>query len=123
MAALSRSEDAAAAASTTAVDQRADIAQLAFQAEASRQDATLAAHKAIDAELVPGHSVIGGGATPQQTLPTWLIALRENAVAADSRLRRGTPPVIGRIQDDRLVLDLRTVFPDEEEDLARTIQG
>ncbi len=89
----------------------------------TRAEALLAAHKGLDAALVPGHSVIGGGATPQQTLPTWLIALRENAAAAERRLRQSVPPVIGRIEDDRLVLDLRTVFPGEEEDLARAIQG
>ncbi|MGD1090504.1 MAG: L-seryl-tRNA(Sec) selenium transferase [Bryobacteraceae bacterium] len=72
--------------------------------------------------LIEGRSVAGGGSTPEQSLPTWLLALPGDAVAAERSLRAGTPPVIGRIEDDRLVLDLRTVFPEEEEDLVRAIQ-
>jgi L-seryl-tRNA(Ser) seleniumtransferase len=72
--------------------------------------------------IVDGESVIGGGATPERTLPTCLIALEDrNAVAEERRLRAGNPPVIARIERDRVVLDLRTVFPEEEEMLARAL--
>ncbi len=65
---------------------------------------------------IAGQSVIGGGATPEQSLATWLIALAcANAVEAERELRAGDPPVIARIEDERLVLDLRTVLPDEED--------
>ena len=73
-------------------------------------------------ELIEGRSVAGGGSTPEQTLPTWLLAVPGNAVRAERALRAGSPPVIGRIENDRLVLDLRTVFPEEENDLVRTLQ-
>ena len=65
------------------------------------------------AEVIPGPSVTGGGATPEQSLATWLIALRcESVTDAERHLRsRG---VVARIEQDRLVLDLRTVFPSEE---------
>src|SRR5579864_7611569 len=74
-----------------------------------------------DAELKisAGHSVVGGGSTPDQQLPARLITLgsrKYSAAQIEERLRRpasGTP-VIARIEDDRLVLDLRTVFPEEE---------
>jgi L-seryl-tRNA(Ser) seleniumtransferase len=72
-------------------------------------------------ELAEGRSVAGGGSTPQQTLPTWLLMLPGNAVRNERKLRAGSPPVIGRIEEDRLVLDLRTVFAEEEEDLVKTL--
>jgi L-seryl-tRNA(Ser) seleniumtransferase len=86
--------------------------------DALPKDATL--------EIREGSSVIGGGSTPDQKLPTSLIAIashRYSAVALEERLRRpasGTP-VIGRIEEDRLVIDLRTVFVEEEESLAKAL--
>jgi L-seryl-tRNA(Ser) seleniumtransferase len=78
----------------------------------------------LPVEVVAGTSVIGGGATPEQTLPTWLLALRGiNPVDAERRLRAGDPPVIARIENDRLVLDLRTVFREEEDELAAALRS
>ena len=75
-------------------------------------------------EIVPGQSVIGGGSTPDQALPTWLLAIQcADVVESERRLRGAEPPVIARIENDRLVFDLRTVFPDEEEDLAVRIRA
>jgi L-seryl-tRNA(Ser) seleniumtransferase len=77
----------------------------------------------IQGRVIEGESVAGGGSTPEQKLPTWLIALNTgNAAATERRLRTGTPPVIARIEDDCVVLDLRTVFPDQEEGLVRAVQ-
>jgi L-seryl-tRNA(Ser) seleniumtransferase len=87
-----------------------------------RAEALLSRFPELDAELVPGKSVIGGGATPDQSLDTWLIAPKlANVVDAERALRAGDPPVIGRIEDERLVLDLRTVLPDEEDSVGRAI--
>jgi L-seryl-tRNA(Ser) seleniumtransferase len=77
-------------------------------------------------EIREGSSVIGGGSTPDQKLPTSLIAVashRYSAVALEKRLRRPTngAPVIARIEEDRLVIDLRTVFVEEEEPLAEAV--
>lgn len=70
-------------------------------------------------ELVPGRSMIGGGSLPEESLPTTLIALpQEDATSLAAMLRRGEPPVVARIQDERVVLDLRTVLPEEEQALA-----
>ena len=78
----------------------------------------------IRAQLTPGHSLIGGGSTPEQSLPTCLIAIAsEDLVALEQRLRSGEPPVIARIEEDRLLLDLRTVFPEEEDELAAALQA
>jgi len=69
-------------------------------------------------------SVIGGGSTPDQSLDTWLLSPNvANAVDAEKLLRAGDPPVIARIEDDRLVLDLRTVLPEEEDQLAEQLRA
>ena len=73
-------------------------------------------------EVIAGESVIGGGSTPEQTLPTWLVALPGDAMKWEERLRQGEPPVIARIDQDRLVLDLRTTGPEEDAELARALQ-
>lgn len=73
-------------------------------------------------EVIPGESLAGGGSTPEQPLPTWLVAVPGDAARMEARLREGEPPVIARIQKDRLVLDLRTVGPEEEEALARALE-
>jgi L-seryl-tRNA(Ser) seleniumtransferase len=76
----------------------------------------------VRCDVLPGESVIGGGSTPQQSLPTWLISIEcSNVVASERQCREGDPPVIARIENDRLVLDLRTVFADEEDVLANRI--
>jgi L-seryl-tRNA(Ser) seleniumtransferase len=73
---------------------------------------------------VPGNSVIGGGATPEQTIPTWLIAVEyADVVQAERRLREGDPPIVARIEDGRLALDLRTVLPGEEGFVERALTG
>jgi L-seryl-tRNA(Ser) seleniumtransferase len=76
----------------------------------------------VAAQVVPGRSTVGGGSLPGETLPTHLVALdvdSPDAVAA--RLRAGEPPVITRIEDDRLVIDPRTVLPEQEAALLRLL--
>ena len=78
----------------------------------------------LRADLIPGASVIGGGATPEQSIPTWLIAVAcADVVDAERRLRAGDPPVIARIENQKLILDLRTVFRAEEEELAGALRA
>lgn len=72
--------------------------------------------------ICEGQSVIGGGATPDQSLPTFLIVIEDrDAIAEECRLRLNAQPIIARIERDRLVLDLRTVFPDEEETIVQAL--
>ncbi|MBZ5611632.1 MAG: L-seryl-tRNA(Sec) selenium transferase [Acidobacteriia bacterium] len=78
----------------------------------------------IRIRIIEGTSLIGGGATPEQPLPGWSIAVDcADVVEAEQRLRLGEPPVVARIEDGRLLIDLRTVFPGEEDELARVIRG
>ncbi|MCC6366375.1 MAG: L-seryl-tRNA(Sec) selenium transferase [Bryobacterales bacterium] len=89
----------------------------------ARAEALLAALPGVPAQIVPGQSVIGGGSTPEQFLPTWHIAISvRNAAEWERRLRAAEPPVIARIADDRLLLDLRTVFPEEEDALLAVLR-
>jgi len=77
----------------------------------------------IAAQIVPGESLIGGGSTPEQSIGTWLIAIEAPDVAAlERRLRAYDPPVIARIERDLLLVDLRTVFPEEEAELAAALR-
>jgi L-seryl-tRNA(Ser) seleniumtransferase len=84
---------------------------------------------ALGLNLMDGHSVVGGGSAPQTQLPTTLIGLqseRMNADEIEKRLRhnhKGRPPVIVRIVEGQVVLDLRTVPQSEEKDLMEALRG
>jgi L-seryl-tRNA(Ser) seleniumtransferase len=66
--------------------------------------------------------MIGGGATPEQPIPTCLIAIAcADLVSKEQQLRENQPPVIARIENDHLMIDLRTVFPEEEDELAAAL--
>jgi L-seryl-tRNA(Ser) seleniumtransferase len=64
------------------------------------------------ATVIPGESLVGGGSTPDQSLPTYLLAIPRPEM--ERRLRLGKPPVIARVEKGQLLIDLRTVFPSEE---------
>jgi L-seryl-tRNA(Ser) seleniumtransferase len=75
-------------------------------------------------ELIDGESLIGGGSAPSAVLPTKLLAVASNGLSADelaARLRHSNPPVIARVEDGRVLLDLRTVFPEQDEVLAQIL--
>jgi L-seryl-tRNA(Ser) seleniumtransferase len=63
----------------------------------------------VSARVVSSRATVGGGAFPAARIPSAAVALGENAVETEARLRGGHPPVIGRIADDVLLLDLRSV--------------
>lgn len=66
-------------------------------------------------EVIDGESTVGGGSLPGETLPTFTLALRvrgPNRFLA--RLRESNPAIIARLDDDRVVLDPRTVLPEQE---------
>jgi L-seryl-tRNA(Ser) seleniumtransferase len=80
----------------------------------------------IKIAFLPSTSKVGGGSLPLEEIPTVLIALEADRVSAqvlEGRLREQDPPVVGRIVDDRLCLDLRTVSSAELKDLERAIRG
>ena len=72
--------------------------------------------KAVRLELRAGESTVGGGAGPTSTLPTTLIAIshpQESAEEIEHQLRTCSPPIISRISEGKVLLDLRTVLEDE----------
>ncbi|HTP69961.1 MAG TPA: L-seryl-tRNA(Sec) selenium transferase [Dongiaceae bacterium] len=82
--------------------------------------------KQSQVEIVDGNSLVGGGSTPSQSLPTKLLRItseRFSATQLEERLRTspGRIPVIARIEDDRLLIDLRTVFPEQETALGESL--
>ena len=82
--------------------------------------------QALRLEVIDGESVIGGGAAPTAVLPTRLIALTHRGMSADElcrRLRHFDPPVIARVEEGRVLLDLRTVFPEEEAVLMSALKA
>ncbi len=105
-------------------DQIPALRMISQSSETLRTRAEAFAHRlsSIRTGILEGSSLIGGGATPEQPLASWLIAVQcADVVEAERRCRLSDPPVIARIEDDRLLLDLRTVFPSEEEELAGVI--
>jgi L-seryl-tRNA(Ser) seleniumtransferase len=87
-----------------------------------RAEALLTRVPHLPAAVIDGESVIGGGATPDQSIPTRLIAIDcEDVVAAERTLRHANPPVVARVEEEKLILDLRTVFAGEEEQLVSAL--
>ncbi|MCI0665174.1 MAG: L-seryl-tRNA(Sec) selenium transferase, partial [Acidobacteria bacterium] len=79
---------------------------------------------ALQLSLIDGFSVTGGGSAPEAQLPTTLISIKSERMKAseiEDRLRKNSPPVIARIVDDQLLLDLRTVSAAEEKELIDAI--
>lgn len=75
-------------------------------------------------EVLPGFSTIGGGSLPEETLPTWLLALEaKSPQKLLASLRSCQPPIIARIENDQVVFDPRTIQPDEEEAFLAGIQS
>jgi L-seryl-tRNA(Ser) seleniumtransferase len=73
-------------------------------------------------EIIPEHSQVGGGSLPLQNLPTWAVAVKPHKARVENleaELRNLDPPIIARISDDRLNLDLRTIQADELRTITR----
>jgi L-seryl-tRNA(Ser) seleniumtransferase len=94
------------------------------RAEALRQKISASQH--LKTEIIPGESLVGGGSAPTSTLPTFLIAVTAQSLTADQlaeRLRLSSPAIIARVEEGRVLLDLRTVFEDEEELLVSALRA
>jgi L-seryl-tRNA(Ser) seleniumtransferase len=88
-----------------------------------RAELLVEALPSLGARVERGESVIGGGSTPEQAIATWLVVIeRKDVMGAERRLRASDPPVIARIEDGRLLVDLRTVLAEEEAELARALR-
>jgi len=79
----------------------------------------------LKTEVIAGESLVGGGSAPTSSLPTFLLAVTSQSLSAGelaARLRRHNPPVVTRVEEGRVLLDLRTVFgPAEDTEIARAL--
>ncbi len=78
----------------------------------------------LKVEIVNGESLLGGGAAPSSVLPTRLLALACEGLSADELtkcLRESDPPIIARVDEGRVLLDLRTVFPDQDSAISSAL--
>ena len=117
----------------TALEEIPALHMLALTSEEIENRAKLLIHQitadgsnALKASVLSGESAIGGGAGPTTAPPTSLIALTHERLSAqeiETLLRKSTPPIISRISDGKVLLDIRTVFPDEESHLVESLRS
>jgi L-seryl-tRNA(Ser) seleniumtransferase len=101
----------------------APLEEVRARAEAFAR-AVAAIAPALGPSLVETESAVGGGAAPAVGMPSVAVALEPGPAGADrlaAALREGSPPVVARVAEDRLLLDLRTVLPGEEEALLAAL--
>ena len=98
-----------------------------LEARARAWLARLAHAEGVQASVEPAASTVGGGSLPGETLPTWALALHAErrpaawAVSLAASLRRGDPPIVARIAGDRVLLDPRTVLPEQDDVLLDAV--
>ncbi len=95
---------------------------------AERLAPQMAALKALisSAEAISDVTYLGGGSIPTQQLPTWCVALKPASWTVDrlaAALRTGAPAVVGRVREDRLLLDLRSVFPRQDTEMLSALEA
>jgi L-seryl-tRNA(Ser) seleniumtransferase len=99
--------------------------QVTIQARATALAAGLAQDD-IGVGVEPVQATVGGGSLPGETIPSWAIVLSpavgEGVDTLARRLRLGDPGIFGRIDQDRLALDLRTVLPEDDQILLRSLR-
>jgi L-seryl-tRNA(Ser) seleniumtransferase len=85
----------------------------------------LAAVQGLALGVAKGSSKVGGGAAPEEEIPSYLITVDREGQSAQQvldRLRSRTPPIIARISDDKVLIDLRTVLVEQEDWLLTALK-
>ena len=102
---------------------RLSAPDICARAEAMQKQLSGAAH--LKTTIISGESLVGGGSAPTSSLPTFLLAVTAESLSADelaARLRHHQPSIIARVEEGRVVIDLRTVFgPGEEAEIVRAL--
>ncbi len=97
--------------------------EIRVRAEALQAQLNSASH--LKTAIISGESLVGGGSAPTSSLPTFLLAVTANSLSADQlavRLRNHQPPIVARVEEGRVLLDLRTVFgPTEDSVIAQAL--
>ena len=96
---------------------------IAAQPEQLRQRASAWKETLGRGEVLSSESTIGGGSLPGETIPTYILAIQISSPdRLLARLRQSSPPVIARLQDNKIILDPRTVLPEQETLLLAVLQ-
>jgi len=77
-------------------------------------------------EIIAGESLVGGGSAPESVLPTFLLTIVPQSATATElarQLRTKNPPIISRVENDRVLLDLRTVSVDEQREIVEALSA
>jgi len=97
-----------------------------LQARASAFVANLVDVPHMKASIIQGNSAVGGGSGPNVHPPTWLVAIEHASITVEQierQLRAASPPVIARIAEGKLLLDLRTVEPEDEANILTALKS
>jgi L-seryl-tRNA(Ser) seleniumtransferase len=104
---------------------RLSAVDICARAEALQTQLGAAAH--LKTTIISGTSLVGGGSAPTSSLPTFLLAVTAASLSADelaARLRHHQPSIVARVEEGRVLLDLRTVHgPAEEAEIVRVLQS
>jgi L-seryl-tRNA(Ser) seleniumtransferase len=96
-----------------------------IRARAEALQTRLSHAEQLKTAIVPGESLVGGGSAPTSSLPTFLLAVTAQSLSADelaAHLRRNDPPIVARVEEGRVLMDLRTVLgPAEEAQIVRAL--
>jgi L-seryl-tRNA(Ser) seleniumtransferase len=102
---------------------RISAADICVRAEAMQKQLSGAAH--LKTTIISGESLVGGGSAPTSSLPTFLLAVTAESLSADelaARLRHNNPSIVTRVEEGRVLLDLRTVLePAETAQIMRAL--
>jgi L-seryl-tRNA(Ser) seleniumtransferase len=102
---------------------RLSAVDICARAEALQAQLSAAAH--LKTTIISGTSLVGGGSAPTSSLPTFLLAVTAASLSADelaARLRHHQPSIVARVEEGRVLLDLRTVFgPAEETEIVSAL--
>ncbi|HEY2363961.1 MAG TPA: L-seryl-tRNA(Sec) selenium transferase [Candidatus Angelobacter sp.] len=102
---------------------RVPAEEIRTRAEALQSKLIDAAH--LKTAIISGESLVGGGSAPTSSLPTFLLAVTAESLSADeltTRLRHNDPPIVARVEEGRVLIDLRTVLdPAEEAQIVRAL--
>jgi L-seryl-tRNA(Ser) seleniumtransferase len=96
----------------------ADVAALRRRAEA-----IVSAGRLANIEIIDSDASVGGGAFPTARIPSVALSIGGNADRIEKKLRDGDPPLVARVANGRVLVDLRTIFPSEDELVAAAVRG
>jgi L-seryl-tRNA(Ser) seleniumtransferase len=96
-----------------------------IKTRAEQMEQAIRENRNLRAEVVAGESLIGGGTAPTATLPTFVLAITHKDLSADefaAKLRGNAPTIAARVEEGRILIDLRTVFPEQDAVITTALQ-